>query len=250
MWLEQIIAHLHQNARLLFITGAGISVESGIRAYRGTNGVWTENKEIDGVPVKEIMTGMMIRSRPELTWKGIAQSELIIRNAQCNEAHYIISEMESHFAHVVVYTQNIDGLHHKAGCKNVIEIHGGLRDLYCRQCDYSITVDNYAGLQIPPLCPECSHWLRPDTVLFGEMIPGRKLVRFAEELQRGFDIVFVIGTSCNFPHVQGPILKAKERNMLTVEINPEKTWASDKVDIYVPLTASTALKNIWQRYSR
>ena len=156
--------------------------------------------------------------------------------------------MEGHFAAVWILTQNVDGLHRRAGSRQVIDIHGDLHVLACTRCDYREDVEDFAHLDVPPTCPRCGAVVRPDVVLFGEELPVEKLALLRREMGRGFDLVFSIGTSSIFPYIAEPVLWARRAGVPTVEINPGRSAVSDVVDLKVAAGAALALGTLWDRY--
>ena len=160
----------------------------------------------------------------------------------------MIAEMERHFERVWTLTQNVDGFHRQAGSTNVIDIHGDMHDLYCTACGFRQSVHEFNELSLPPECPQCEGIVRPDVVLFGEMLPGEKVVRLHEELSTGFDIVFSVGTTSVFPYIAEPVLDARRRGVPTVEINPGTSEVSHLVDEKLALGAAAALDAIWRGY--
>jgi NAD-dependent deacetylase len=243
------IVHLLANSRsILFITGAGISADSGLPTYRGAGGVWNRNAMEDGLPFERALAGDLMGDYPELTWKYLSQIERTCRQARPNRAHEVIAEMERHFERVWTLTQNLDGFHRAAGARNVIDIHGDLHDLRCPRCRYRRTVSDYSLLHLPPPCPQCDTILRPDIVLFGETLPIEKLLPLFLQLDEGFDLIFTVGTSSVFTYVAEPVRIAALHGRPTVEINPESTEVSHLVDIRLPMRAAPALDAIWQTY--
>ena len=246
--VEQIADTLARSRSILFVTGAGISADSGLPTYRGSGGLYDIDTTEDDLPIERALAGDIMQDFPELTWKYLAKMERTCRGARHNRAHEVIAEMERHFERVWTLTQNITGFHRSAGARNVIDIHGDLHNLRCTRCRYRRTVPDYCGLTMPPRCPNCGTILRPDIVLFGETLPLEKLVPLFLELDRGFDIVFTIGTSSMFPYVAEPVRMAATLGRATVEINPQSSEVSDLVDIRLPMRAAPALDAIWQRY--
>jgi len=246
--IERVVDFLKQSQRILFITGAGISADSGLPTYRGIGGLYNVDTTEDGLPIERALSGDIIDERPELTWKYLAQIEETCRHAEPNRAHEIIAEMEQHFERVWTLTQNVDGLHHRAGAKNVIDIHGDLHHLRCTRCAERRTVEDYRGLSLPPHCPACDAIVRPDVVLFGEMLPQEKTHRLYEELYEGFDLIFTVGTTSVFPYIAEPIRVGRSLGWRTVEINPEATTVSSVVDVKLAMRATAAMETLWQRY--
>ncbi len=246
--IKAIARFLVKARSILFITGAGVSAESGLPTYRGLGGLYDSAAVEEGVSIETALSGKTFELNPRLTWKYINQIEEACRFAEHNRAHQIIAFLEECFERVWVLTQNIDGFHQKAGSKNVIDIHGDLHTILCKGCGWRITVPNYRGLSVPPLCVRCGGVTRPDIVLFGELLPEEKCVLLANELRRGFDIYFSIGTSGVFPYIQEPILDALRRDRMTVEINPQETELSKLVQMKVSLKATDALEKILSVY--
>jgi len=156
---------------IFFITGAGISADSGLPTYRGVGGLYDGRKTADGVSIEEALSAGMFRQRPEITWKYMSEIEASARSKTFNRAHEVLAELEQIKARVWVLTQNIDGFHLAAGSQNVIEIHGTMRRIRCTQCGKTKSVATYEGMQIPPHCEACGSMMRPDVVLFDEMLP-------------------------------------------------------------------------------
>ena len=246
--VESIVTVMRRSRRLLFITGAGISADSGLPTYRGIGGLYNDNLTDEDLPIEVALSGEMMIVAPHIPWKYIHQIEQSCRGARFNKAHAIISELQSHFDNVCVLTQNVDGFHRDAGSRNLIEIHGDIHDLYCIACDYEKTVPDYRGLNMPPRCPHCHAVLRPRVVLFGELLPTNAVEQLYEELGRGFDMVFSIGTTSVFPYIAQPIIEASRSGIPTVEINPGQTAVSHYVDFKLAANAVASLEHIWRRY--
>jgi NAD-dependent deacetylase len=243
------VARLLKDARsILFITGAGISADSGLPTYRGIGGLYNDAATDEGIPIETALAGRMLETRPEVTWKYLSQIEARCRSAKFNRAHEVIALAGNEFERVWVLTQNIDGLHHAAGSKNVIDIHGNMYDIYCAKCGWKRTLKDYRNLDIPPVCPQCRNVARPDVVFFGEMLSAGKCERLAEELELGFDLYFSIGTTSVFPYIAQPILNARYMRKPTIEINPAETEVSDFADIKLRMKAAEALDAIWNAY--
>lgn len=223
-----LIDTLQQCRRLLFITGAGVSADSGLPTYRGIGGLYEDRHTDEDIPIELALSGQMLHRRPALTWKYIAQVEAACRGAECNPAHRVIAALQEHFE-VCVLTQNVDGLHRRAGSENLIEIHGHVGDLDCTRCDYSTWVPHYGGMEIPPSCPDCGALVRPRVVLFGEYLPEQAIASLHDNLEQGFDAVFSVGTTSAFPYIAAPVVEAVRLGIPTVEINPGETPISGMV---------------------
>jgi NAD-dependent deacetylase len=245
--LDAVAAHLRQARRVLFITGAGISADSGLPTYRGVGGLYAGEPTADGLRIEEALSGEVFAIRPDITWKYLIQIEENCRGARPNAAHRAIAWLEKHLDRVMVFTQNVDGLHRTAGSGEIVEIHGNLQELACTSCSHQEVAADMSGREIPPLCPACGAVLRPKVVLFGEALPEDELDRFIDAFQEGFDIVFSIGTSSAFPYIAQPVVLAAASGIPTVEINPARTQLSDIVDFHVPLGAAEAMTGIVRR---
>jgi NAD-dependent deacetylase len=243
MTIADVVERLRGCRRLLFVTGAGMSADSGLPTYRGIGGLYEDVKTEEGMAIEDALSGAMLAARPELCWRHIMQIEEACRGAAPNPGHHAIARLESRFE-VVVLTQNVDGLHRAAGSKAIIDIHGDVRQLLCTACDHERTVSDYSDLACPPRCPSCGAVIRPDVVLFGEMLPLHKVARLRAELSSGFDAIFSVGTSSLFPYIAEPVVLGRRTGAFTVEINPARTVVSDAVDVRLEMGASDALTAI------
>ena len=247
--IHSVVRLLKGCKSIFFITGAGVSADSGLPTYRGIGGLYNDKTTEDGIPIETALSGQMLNQRPEVTWKYLAQIEKNCRNASFNRAHQVIAEMESHFERAWVLTQNIDGFHDAAGSRNVIEIHGNMHKLICMKCSWRTKVDDYSQLDIPPVCPKCGFTVRPEVVFFGEMLPAAACRILADELSKGFDIYFSVGTTSVFPYIQQPIIDAHYSKRPTIEINPAETEISHIVALKINSGAAESLDRIWKEYN-
>jgi len=247
--IDRIVTHLERCRSILFVTGAGMSADSGLPTYRGVGGLYDGGETEEGFPIEVMLSGEMFRHNPAWTWKYLRQVEAACRGAKFNRGHAVIAEMEQHFPRVWTLTQNVDGFHRDAGAQNVIPIHGELHRIRCTKCHRHVTVSDYQHLAELPICEECSAVLKPEVVLFGELLPEAGVRELQHQLREGFDIVFSIGTTSVFPYISHPIELALQRDKPTVEINPGTTRVSDRVRYRLPMSAAVALDAIWTRYN-
>lgn len=245
--LDAVADHLRHARSALFITGAGISADSGLPTYRGVGGLYDSEITSEGLSIEEALSGDVFAVRPDITWKYLIEIEENCRGARPNMAHRAIASLERQLDRVMVFTQNVDGLHRQAGSGEIVEIHGNLQTLMCTVCPHEERASDLIGRAVPPLCPSCGAVLRPKVVLFGEALPEDELDRFIEAFQEGFDIVFSIGTSSIFPYIVQPVVLAAASGIPTVEINPAQTQLSEIVDFYLPLGAAEAMAGIVER---
>jgi len=197
------------------LTGAGVSAESGIDTFRSKDGLWNKYDPTVYASIE------VFKKDPSKYWTIRGD---FIRNYDeynPNPGHYALAELEKMGLVRSVITQNIDGLHTKAGSKNVIEIHGSLRETYCLQCRKEYVAPNIPE-GIPPYC-ECGGVLKPNTVLFGESLPHEALDGAYSEAQ-ACNLMLVIGTSAVVQPAASLPLIAKERGSKIIEVNIEKAF--------------------------
>ena len=165
--IDRIVDHLGRTRSILFVTGAGMSADSGLPTYRGVGGLYECDETEEGLPIEEMLSGAMFRQRPGWTWKYPREIEHACRGATFNRGHAVIAEMERHFPRVWTLTQNVDGFHRAAGSQNVIAIYGDLHALHCTKCPRRETVGDYQHLSAVPLLRR----------VFGNDAPRRGAVR-------------------------------------------------------------------------
>lgn len=239
---------LQKSNKIFVVTGAGISADSGLPVYRGIGGLYNNTDTEDGMPIEKALSGSVFKKQPEITWKYMGQIEKGARNATFNRGHQVLAEMERHFEHFWILTQNIDGFHTFAGSRNVIEIHGNMHRLKCTSCDTLLPVTDYSNIQIPPYC-QCGQMQRPDVVLFEEMLPESALKEMYHQQTVDYDLVISIGTNANFPYISDPIMMASRKGVATLEINPGESNISSYVDIHLKMGAADSLAEIWKQYN-
>jgi len=245
--LDEVAGLITAADRILFITGAGISADSGLPTYRGIGGLYHERLTADGLTIEEALSGVMMAKRPDIAWKYIAEIEANCRGAKPNVAHRVIAALERERPGVCVLTQNVDGLHAEAGSRNLIEIHGTVHRLRCTECPHSRRVPDFSGMQIPPECPVCGGVMRPDVVLFGEMLSRHAIGRLEGVLSHGVDLVISIGTTSVFPYIAEPVWWARQAGVPTVQINPGDSEVSHLVTHRLHMRAAEAMSELWQR---
>jgi NAD-dependent deacetylase len=221
--LAPLIDILNKTTRVAVLTGAGISAESGIPTFRGEEGLWKTYR------AEELATLSAFIKDPQLVWEWYDWRRGIISSKDFNPGHEVLASWEKLFPSFHVITQNIDGLHQKAGSQNILELHGNIWKLRCTQ-EGTITENYNAPLsKIPPHCPECGALLRPHVVWFGESLDGSILQR-AFALSSSCEVMFVIGTSAVVQPAASLPLSAGESDATVVEINPYPTPITPYVD--------------------
>ncbi len=170
--------------KIVFVTGAGISQENGIPTFRGKDGLWRN------YDVMKLGTIDAFYENPKLVWEWYNEKRSNIFQAQANLGHKAITELEK-YAQVTILTQNIDGLHKKAGNSNVLELHGSIIKIKCSVCNYNEEILTEIS-DFPPLC-KCGNILRPDVVWFGEPLPQdvwQNAINYASQC----DLMVIVGT--------------------------------------------------------
>ena len=232
--LRQVARWMLEARRVLCITGAGVSAESGLPTYRGVGGIYEDQDTDDGIPIELALSAQVFHKDPALTWRYLLQIECACREARPNAAHRLLADWETAArpsADLWVLTQNVDGLHAAAGSKQLIEIHGDLHRLRCTRCAWRDMVTDYAHLSPLPTCPACGALIRPEVILFNEALPMIAVATLERELDAGFDLVLSVGTSSQFPYIAQPVALTRQRGGRAVEINPTTTAVSELVDL-------------------
>lgn len=243
--LRAAASELARAKKVLVITGAGISADSGLPTYRGVGGLYDESITNDGMCIEEALSVGMLRRRPEVTWKHLLHIAQACTGREPNAGHRALVAMEKHFPEFTLLTQNVDGLHAAAGSQNLIEIHGDLRDLLCETCGYQVPTPPTDTLSGAPACPCCAATLRPSIVLFGESLPRKAVSQYEAALAHGVDFVMIVGTSAGFPYIAGPVAQAAREGLPTLEINPARSEVSYLVRHRLAARAAEALPALW-----
>lgn len=231
---EQIDEQLRTSKKIVLVTGAGISQESGISTFRGKDGFW---KNYDAMKLATIDA---FYENPKLVWEWYNERRQNIFASEPNLGHKAIVEMENYFE-VVVITQNIDGLHQKAGSSKVLELHGSIVKIKCTVCNYKDEIiSNFS--EFPPVC-KCGNVLRPDVVWFGEGLP-QDIWQEAVEHVNNCDIMIIAGTSLVVSPANILPVYAKQNNAILVEINPDITIMTSYMDLSIRSTSAKALPEL------
>jgi NAD-dependent deacetylase len=232
---REVARRLQQARRTTVITGAGVSAASGVPTFRGADGLWRSYRPAD------LATPEAFGRDPQLVWEWYDWRRGVIAGCSPNAAHEVLARWRRRPGFTLV-TQNVDGLHERAGSKDVIRFHGSIWHLRCAagcgQADWedlSVPVD-----PLPPHCPRCGGLARPGVVWFGETIDRDVLRRCERAID--CDVFLSIGTSSVVYPAAGLLHAAQSSGAFTVEINPETTPAA--VDLAIPLGAEIALPEI------
>ena len=228
---DTVAQKLKDSRKIVFVTGAGISQESGIPTFRGKDGYW---RKYDPMKLASIDA---FYDDPKLVWEWYEDRRKNILDVKPNEGHFAISQMEE-FKDVVVLTQNIDGLHQRSGSTNVLELHGSIIRIKCTVCDFIDNItENFESL--PPKC-KCGSMLRPDVVWFGEPLP-QNIWQSAIKEASICDVMIIVGTSLVVSPANTLPVYAKQNGAILIEVNPEKTVMSNDMTLSIQATSVEVL---------
>jgi NAD-dependent deacetylase len=231
---EQVADRLKKAEEIVFVTGAGISQESGIPTFRGKDGLW---RKYDPMTLATIDA---FYENPKLVWEWYEERRQNILGANPNPGHLAIAELEK-YKQVSVLTQNIDGLHQRAGSTQVYELHGSIITIKCTVCDFKDKITSGFS-RLPPLC-KCGNMLRPDVVWFGEPLP-QDIWQSAIEQSSSCDVMVVVGTSLAVSPANLLPVYAKQSGAMMIEVNPDQTPMSSNMDISLRSSAANALPEL------
>lgn len=237
--MDELTQKLREARSVLALTGAGISAESGLPTFRGVNGLWRNNR------VEELASPEGFARDPVLVWTWYNERKAAHQRAQPNAGHYALAHLETLVPDFVLATQNVDSLHLRAGSRNLVELHGNLREARCSRCGTRRPLDG-GGLPIAEIEHACGGRFRPDIVWFGESLPIEAWRR-AEEAAARADVILVVGTSA-VVYPAAALATRYNREAYVAEINPEATAISENVDCVIRAGAAEALPSIVDAY--
>jgi NAD-dependent deacetylase len=220
---EEVLARLRAAERVLVLTGAGISAESGVPTFRDAQtGLWAKYR------AEELATPEAFAANPRLVWDWYAWRRELVAQAEPNAGHHALVALEQRYADFELVTQNVDGLHARTGSSDVVELHGNITQNLCF-AEGTPVGDHAPDGSVPPRCPRCGAFLRPGVVWFGEALPRQALAR-AERAARSSDVVLSIGTSGLVHPAAGLPLTARAHGAFVIEINPTATPLTPHAD--------------------
>lgn len=236
--IDRLAWTVSQSQHVVVMSGAGLSVSSGIPTFRDRmKALWSQFDPM------EVASLSGFKASPDKVWHWHQQMRDVVASATPNPAHSAVADLASLLtAECTVITQNIDGLHSKAGSSNVIELHGNISRLRCHaQCGHSC--DWNGSISKIPLCPKCGAYLRPDVVWFEESLSIHDVQR-AQESAQACDVFIIAGTTALVHPAASLPQFAKSNGALLVEINPEETNFSGEADIAVRDLAEKVLPEL------
>ncbi len=229
---------LQRSSRLVVLTGAGVSAESGMPTFRGEDGWWRNYR------AEELATPTAFARDPKLVWEWYDMRRKIIHDCKPNPAHETIAEMEEYFDDFQLVTQNVDGLHNRAGNTKIIELHGNLWRVRCVAEGKTFEFMEVPLKKIPPTC-DCGALIRPDVVWFGEPLPG-EAIDDAFAAAHDCSVLLVVGTSGVVQPAASLPIVAKNSGAVVLEINLEPTPFTEFVDYSFMGKAGEVLPKLWK----
>lgn len=239
--VEFIRAKIENSKQMAILTGAGISAESGIPTFRGEGGLWRNYR------AEDLATVAAFTRDPILVWEWYEMRMGICQKAEPNPGHKAIAAIEKEISNVRVFTQNVDGLHVRAGSKSLIELHGNIFTGRCVSCSKLLPNLSYPLDKNPPICQSCGGILRPHIVWFGESYDGQVLDN-AMTYMRNSDLILIIGTS---GQVTVPVYLAQEAirsGAYSIEINPEESTLTESVNLSLRGKSGEILSQVWLNF--
>jgi NAD-dependent deacetylase len=239
--VQALIERLRDAKSVTVLTGAGVSAASGVPTFRGAAGIWKTFKP------EELGTPQAFARDPQTVWEWYDWRRQLIARAEPNDAHRVLAKWEARFPGFTLVTQNVDGLHERAGSKQLLRYHGSIWQMQCSvRCPGA--PDSWEDLRaplpdLPPPCPYCGALARPGVVWFGEAIPPATLAA-ASMAARKCDVFLAVGTSSVVYPAAGLVHEAAHRGAYTAEINLEPTEASIAVDVALQAPAEVLLQEI------
>lgn len=219
--------------RVVALTGAGISRESGVPTFRGADGLWRNFRP------EELATPQAFQQKPRLVWEWYAWRRGLIAQVQPNPAHHALVMLEKLLPDFTLITQNVDGLHRAAGSRHILEIHGCIWEVRCTDCG-RVTPDRRVPLPLLPSCGQCGALLRPNVVWFGETL-NPALLTAAQAACFRAEVMLLIGTSGVVQPAASFGLWARQGGARLAEINPDPTPLTPYCDFVLPGKAGEVL---------
>jgi NAD-dependent deacetylase len=240
--VERVVKAVSEARFVVAATGAGMSKESGIHTFRDAQeGLWARYRP------EELATRDGFQSNPARVWGWYNYRRGLIAGCEPHAGHTALARLEQLVPEMAIVTQNIDGLHKRAGSSTVLELHGNINRFKCfdhhHPADVEIPLSDTDGPLEPPECSMCGSFVRPDVVWFGEMLPPGVFER-AEALSRSCDVMLVVGTSgIVYPAASLPMV-ARAGGATTVEVNVERSELSHRVDVFLQGSAADVLRRL------
>ncbi len=206
------------------LTGAGVSAESGVPTFRDAQqGLWAR------FDPRELATPSAFARNPKRVWDWYAMRRAMVGSVAPNPAHVALAALERRVPEFLLITQNVDGLHQRAGSTRVVELHGNITRVKCSREGTPVAAWDEPDDELPPRCSACGAYLRPDVVWFEELLPSAPLAQ-AEEAARRCDMLLVVGTSAEVYPAAALPERARRGGANVIEINPNETALTAQAD--------------------
>jgi NAD-dependent deacetylase len=241
VFAEKRSSRLLNASRVAVLTGAGISAEAGVPTFRGEDGLWRRFRP------EELATVDAFLKNPALVWEWYNYRRRIVTEVQPNPGHLALAELEKLVPDFAVITQNVDGLHQRAGSRKVLELHGNILRSRCMRCGKLYTELTFENGEVPRC--ECGGLIRPDVVWFGEMLP-QDVLEEAYHYARTASVFLSVGTSALVQPAASLPLEARAYGAYVVEINPETTPITHEVDEHISGKAGEILPKLVETLRR
>ena len=210
--------------RVVALTGAGVSAESGVPTFRGAGGLW------EGHPVQEVATPQAFAADPVRVWRFYEERRGNLTRVAPNPAHHVLARWQDRFPSFTLVTQNVDGLHRAAGSRALLELHGSIWEIRCTVCGRSRDDRTVPLAALPPVCASCGGMERPGVVWFGEYLPP-DVMDAAADATRRCEALVVIGTSAVVYPAAGLVEVAASSGAKVIEVNPDASAKAHLADV-------------------
>ena len=230
-------AILRGATRVVALTGAGVSAESGVPTFRGAGGLW------EGQPVQEVATPQAFAADPVRVWRFYEERRRRLTRVAPNPAHRVLARWQDRFPSFTLVTQNVDRLHHAAGSREVLELHGSIWEIRCSSCGRSREDRTVPLPALPPVCASCGGTERPGVVWFGEYLPPGVMDAATEATQR-CEVLVVVGTSAVVYPAAGLVEIAASGGAKVIEVNPDASAKAHLAEVNLRGPAGELLPNV------
>ena len=239
MSVDRLAELVREHRPLVVLTGAGISTESGLPDFRSATGIWAKYDPIEYAHIDAFGRD------PKKVWEFYALRLAVLGDAEPNDGHRALAELEDRGWVRAVITQNIDRLHERAGSRALVEVHGSIRTSSCLHCGAVVPMEDVVQLLPLPHCPSCGDVLKPDVVMFGELLPAAQIAR-AEHLAREAGLLLVVGSSLEVYPVAGLPLETLANGGMLAIVNRGGTHFDARASIVIDAGAGETLRALAQ----